>query len=118
MDHRHGGSARAVSDADEGWEPVGSLDELASGELQSSMLGDEEIVLCRVGDEVFALHGWCTHAEARLSQGSLHGHELQCPVHEGRFDVRSGRAMCAPVDTDVHVFPVRIVGSEIQAKWK
>lgn len=108
-----------MSDAKEArWERVGSLDELASGELQSSMLGDEEIVLCRVGEEVFALHGWCTHADARLSQGSLHGYELQCPVHQGRFDVRSGRALCAPVDTDVRVFPVRVVASEIQAKWK
>jgi nitrite reductase/ring-hydroxylating ferredoxin subunit len=108
-----------VNDADDGgWERVGSLDELASGGLQSSMLGDEEIVLCRVGDQVFALHGWCTHADARLSQGSLHGYELQCPVHAGRFDVRSGRALCAPVDTDVRVFPVRIVDNDIEAKWK
>jgi len=104
--------------ADTDWERVGSLDELASGELQSSMLGDEEIVVCRIGGEVFALHGWCTHADARLSQGSLHGYELQCPVHQGRFDVRSGRALCAPVDTNVRVFPVRIVDGEIQAKWK
>ena len=119
MDHRDGSRARTVNDTGEpGWERVGSLDELASGELQSSMLGDEEIVLCRVGDEVFALHGWCTHADARLSQGSLHGYELQCPVHEARFDVRSGRALCAPADTDVRAFPVRIVAGEIRAKWK
>ena len=98
------------------WEHVGSLDELGSGEIQPSMLGDEEIVLCRAGDQVFALHNWCTHADARLSEGSLNGYELQCPLHEGRFDVRTGRALCAPVDTDVRVFPVRIVGADIQAK--
>lgn len=119
MDHRHGGRARAVSDTTEaGWECVGSLDELASGALQSSMLGDEEIVLCRVGNEVFALHNWCTHADARLSEGSLHGYELQCPLHEGRFDVRSGRALCAPVETDIRAFPIRIVDNDIHAKWK
>jgi naphthalene 1,2-dioxygenase ferredoxin component len=98
-----------------GWERVGSLDELASGELQPSMLGDEEIVLCRAGNEVFALHNWCTHADARLSEGCLHGYELQCPLHEGRFDVRNGRVLCAPAESDVRSFPVRIVGTDIYA---
>jgi nitrite reductase/ring-hydroxylating ferredoxin subunit len=108
-----------MSDAnDAGWERVGSLDELDRGELLCSMLGEEEIVLCRAGDEVYALHNWCTHADARLSEGSLEGYELRCPLHEGKFDVRDGRALCAPVDTDVRAFPVRIVGTEIQAKPK
>ncbi|MGQ0651350.1 MAG: non-heme iron oxygenase ferredoxin subunit [Betaproteobacteria bacterium] len=103
---------------DEAWEQVGSLEELGSGELLASMVGDEEIVLCRAGDEVFALHNWCTHADARLSEGRLEGYELQCPLHEGKFDVRNGRALCAPAETDVRSFPVRVVGTEIQAKPK
>jgi nitrite reductase/ring-hydroxylating ferredoxin subunit len=103
---------------DTGWECVGSVDELGSGELLASMVGDEEVVLCRVGNEVFVLHNWCTHADARLSEGSLEGYELRCPLHEARFDVRSGQALCAPADTDVRAFPVRVVGSEIQAKPK
>lgn len=119
MDYWHGSCARAVSDTnDAGWECVGSLDGLANGELQSSMLGDEEIVLCRVGNEVFALHNWCTHADARLSEGSLHGYELQCPLHESRFDVRSGRVLCAPAETDVRAFPIRIVNDGIHAKME
>lgn len=108
-----------MSDAgDNGWERVGSLDELGGGDLLASMVGDEEIVLCRVDDEVYALHNRCTHADARLSEGSLEGHELRCPLHEAKFDVRSGRVLCAPADTDVRAFPVRIVGTEIQAKPK
>jgi naphthalene 1,2-dioxygenase ferredoxin component len=108
-----------MTDASEaGWERVGSLDELASGTLLPSMLGDEEIVLCRVGNEVFALQNWCTHADARLSEGSLHGYALQCPLHEGRFDIRSGRALCAPVETDVRAYPIRIVDNDIHARWK
>jgi len=70
--------ARAMS-ADETWEPVGSLEELASGERLSSMVGDEEIVLCRVGDEVFALLNWCTHGDARLSEGRLEGTRAAMP---------------------------------------
>lgn len=98
------------------WEIVGTLDDLADGTLLQTMLGDEEIVLCRTGGNVFALHNWCTHADARLSEGRLEGHELECPLHEGRFDIRSGKALCAPLDADVRTFAVRIVGTEIRAK--
>ena len=101
-----------------GWETVGTLDELADGGVLQSMLGDEEIVLCRVGGEVFALYNWCTHADGRLSEGSLAGHELECPLHQGKFDVRSGKALCAPLETDIRTFPVRVVGTDIHAKAK
>ncbi len=107
-----------MSADDAGWEIVGMLDEIEDGGLLQSMLGDEEIVLCRVGAEVFALNNWCTHADARLSEGCLSGHELECPLHEGRFDVRNGKALCEPLDEDVRAYAVRIVDGEIHSKVK
>lgn len=101
-----------------GWETVGALEDIEDGGLLQSMVGDEEIVLCRVDGEVFALHNWCTHADARLSEGCLRGHELECPLHEGKFDVRSGKALCEPVDEDVRAYAVRIVAGAIQSKAK
>jgi len=101
-----------------GWETVGTLDEIADGGVLQSMLGDEEIVLCRVGEEVFALHNWCTHADARLCEGTLIEYELKCPLHEGKFDVRSGKALCDPVETDIRTFSVRVLGANIYAKAK
>jgi naphthalene 1,2-dioxygenase system ferredoxin subunit len=98
------------------WERVGSLEELAEGALLQSMLGDEEIVLCRVGTAVYALHNWCTHADARLSEGTLEGCELQCPLHGGRFDVRDGKPLCEPVEEAVRTYAVRVVGGDIEAK--
>ena len=100
------------------WEIVGTFEDLAEGEVLQSMIGEEEIVLCRAGKDVFALHNWCTHADARLSEGRLEGHELECPLHEGRFDIRNGKALCAPLDEDVRTFPIRVVGNEIYAKTK
>lgn len=98
------------------WEAVASLDELDDGALLQSMVGNIEIVLCRIGGQVFALDGWCSHADARLCEGSLHGYELQCPLHEGRFDVRNGRATCDPASVDVRTFPVRIAGNTVYSK--
>ena len=42
--------------------------------------------------------------------------EIECPLHAGRFDVKSGKALCPPVTDPVKTYPVRLVGDEIQIK--
>jgi naphthalene 1,2-dioxygenase system ferredoxin subunit len=58
----------------------------------------------------------CTHAYARLSDGWLDKSEIECPLHAGRFDVKTGKALCPPVTEDIKTYPVRLVGDEIQIK--
>ena len=29
------------------------------------------------------------------------GGSIECPLHQGRFDLRSGRALCAPLTQDL-----------------
>jgi naphthalene 1,2-dioxygenase ferredoxin component len=43
-----------------------------------------------------------------LVAGFVGGHDLRSPLHQGKFDVRSGKAMCAPLTTDVRTYPVKI----------
>ena len=57
----------------------------------------QEIALYGVDGEVYATDNLCTHGNARLCDGFLMGHEIECPLHQGRFDVRDGRALCSPL---------------------
>jgi nitrite reductase/ring-hydroxylating ferredoxin subunit len=66
--------------------------------------------------EILATDNICTHAFALLSDGWLDGDCIECPLHAGRFDVRTGKALGPPVDEDIKVYPVRIVGDDIQVK--
>jgi len=61
-----------------------------------------------VGGEVFVTDNVCTHGHARLCDGFLDGHEIECPLHQGKFDVRSGKAMCEPLTADIRTYPVKI----------
>ena len=56
----------------------------------------------------------CSHAKASLTEGWLEGHEVCCPVHDGRFDLRTGKALCFPA-TD----PIQTFASQVQdgAVW-
>lgn len=79
---------------------------------QDDVIGVEvagrDIALYSVGGEIYASDNICTHGHARLCDGFLDGHEIECPLHQGKFDVRSGKAQCAPLTEDVRTYPVRI----------
>ena len=94
---------------------VGSVSDLASGKMLNAAVGQEEVMVARIGDEYFALDGWCSHEAGLLAEGFLHEStcEVECPIHEGFFDLRSGRATAPPADAPVTVYDVRIEGDDI-----
>jgi naphthalene 1,2-dioxygenase ferredoxin component len=42
--------------------------------------------------------------------------EIECPLHAGRFDIKTGKATGPPCIDDVKTHPVRVDGDEIQVK--
>ncbi|MCY1562961.1 Naphthalene 1,2-dioxygenase/salicylate 5-hydroxylase system, ferredoxin component [compost metagenome] len=76
-------------------------------------VGGRDIALYRVDGAVFATDNTCTHGQARLCDGFLEGHEIECPLHQGRFDIRDGRATCAPATDALRCYPVRIEGGRV-----
>ena len=65
------------------------------GMLRAS-LGDEELLLIRHGQEVFAVGAHCSHYHGPLAEGLLAGTTLRCPLHHACFDIRTGEALRAP----------------------
>lgn len=91
-----------------GYTDVAALDDLWDGTgLAVHVLG-REFALFRVGDTVYATDALCTHGQARLCEGFVEGHEVECPLHQGRFDLRSGAPTCAPAAVPVKTYPVVI----------
>ena len=68
----------------------------------------EEIAIYRVDEQYFATSNICTHGLARLSDGYLEGHLIECPLHQGVFDIRTGRCVRDPVDVDIKTYEVRL----------
>lgn len=73
----------------------------------------QEIALYRVDGAVYATDNLCSHGHARLCDGYLEGHEIECPLHQGRFDVRTGQALCAPLTTGIRIYPVCTEGDRV-----
>ena len=74
-----------------------------------------DILLARIGDDFFATEDWCTHAAGMLHEGYLHADtcEVECPIHEGYFDLRSGEATNPPAEEPVTTYAVELRGDDI-----
>ena len=71
------------------------------------------VALYLLDGEVFATHGICTHALAFLADGFVDGGTIECPLHQGIFDIRSGKALCSPVTQDLETYAVEVRDGEV-----
>jgi nitrite reductase/ring-hydroxylating ferredoxin subunit len=95
------------------WERAAGVDELAEGDVLGVQAHGKPIALYRVEGEVYATHDICSHEHAHLSEGYLDGCEIECPLHQARFDIRTGKATCRPATEAIAVYPIQIVGKDI-----
>ena len=77
-----------------GFRKVAELDALRDGGVTGVEVDGVSIALFRLGNEVHATHGICTHALAFLKDGYVEDGTIECPLHQGVFDIRTGRALC------------------------
>jgi len=61
----------------------------------------------------FATDGHCTHEEQHLEDGIVIGTVIECPLHQGRFDVTTGKALSAPVCVDLKTYPVKVEDGDV-----
>jgi naphthalene 1,2-dioxygenase system ferredoxin subunit len=95
------------------WIDAAAQDDVPQDDVIAVDVAGRDIALYGVDGQIYATDNLCTHGHARLCDGFLEGHEIECPLHQGRFDVRSGAPSCAPVTEAVRSYPVRIEGGRV-----
>ena len=95
------------------WVDAAALDDVPAEDVVGVEVQGRDIALYSVEGEVFATDNICTHGHARLCEGFLEGHEIECPLHQGKFDVRNGQPTCAPVTEAIRAYPVKIEGGRV-----
>lgn len=81
---------QAAGTADAPFEPMLRVTELPEGTMRRVSRDDLDLLLVHTDRGVFATDDRCPHMSAPLSIGTLEGCIIQCPLHEGRFDLASG----------------------------
>ena len=103
-------------DAD-GWVDVCHADELTPEDAVRFDFGKDTFAVYKTADgELCATDGICTHGNTHLADGFVRGNQIECPKHNGRFDVRDGSCQRAPVCQALKTYQVRVDHDRLQIK--
>lgn len=98
------------------FEDVLGLEEVPAGAMRRVTFGDLDVLLAHTPEGIVAVDDRCPHMAAPLSLGELDGCVVQCPLHEGRFDLCSGAVVQMPttggLDADGRSHPVWTPGGK------
>ena len=101
---------------EDGWHKVAARAEIKPGEIYATELGGTPIALIEIEGNIFAISDTCTHEFALLSEGFLEAEEIECPLHQARFDVRTGSCVAGPATQDLDIYEVKIEDGEVYVK--
>lgn len=98
----------------EHWVRVAAVAEVPQGKVIGRNVMGRPVALYHLDDGEFcATAGICTHQYFELADGWLEDGVIECPLHAGQFDVRTGRALCAPATVDLETFKVRVEDDQL-----
>ena len=87
---------------------ITALDRLPRDKGVRVKVGDHEIAMFRIGDEVYAIGDRCSHAEASLAEGEVFGTDVECPRHGSEFDLKTGEPLQLPATRPVPTYEVSV----------
>ncbi len=99
-----------------GWTQACTLAEVPENEPFGATVEGMPVCVIRRGERCYAFEDMCTHELARLSKGFLEGDVIECPLHEAKFDITTGKALCPPAEGDVSIYEARIDGDRVLVK--
>ncbi|WP_312259980.1 non-heme iron oxygenase ferredoxin subunit [Limnohabitans sp.] len=90
------------------WIDVAAEADLFEGAGMAVATEGEDIAVFKLEDGVYAINNLCSHGNAKLCDGFVEGHRVECPFHQALFDVRDGTVSCGPATEPVKSWPVKI----------
>jgi anthranilate 1,2-dioxygenase ferredoxin subunit len=74
-----------------------------------------DVAVFQVGDQYYVTQDLCTHGPGALSEGYVEGNEVECPFHQGKFDITTGLPTAPPCTDPLRIWPVQLRGGKICA---
>lgn len=96
------------------WQALVPVSDLNAGSMVGIDVGDLRMAVYNHEGQYYATHNVCTHAFALLTDGWFEEGVVECPLHAGRFDVTTGKALGDPVTCDLRVFETRVVEDVVE----
>jgi NAD(P)H-flavin reductase/nitrite reductase/ring-hydroxylating ferredoxin subunit len=107
-------ASRIFLSDDKGWICAGNLHALKVEKLLRVDFGRNTfVVVCSDENNWFVLDGMCTHGNAHLANGLVKDGQIECPKHNGRFQLNDGAPKRAPVCRALRTYPIAVRDNEL-----
>lgn len=93
--------------------PAIPLAQVGDGDMAACEIDGVKVLVCQVEGHFYALHNECSHARQALHTGALVGHQIRCPLHGGRFNVRTGACEGPPAVLPIQTFPLSLENGKV-----
>jgi len=100
----------------DGWLEVAKIADLVEGEPFACAAAGNNVALYLIDGAVFATSNICSHAYALLSDGLIEDGAIECPLHNARFDIRTGKALSSPAEVDIETYPTKVEGAVVSIR--
>ena len=96
------------------WHPAGNATDFEDEDVEQVLVGQLAVAVYKANGQFYATQDVCTHEHAYLSDGVVVDCIVECPFHQGRFDVRTGAATAAPAEVALATWPARLVDGRVE----
>jgi nitrite reductase/ring-hydroxylating ferredoxin subunit len=96
-----------------GFTVICKTSDVPDGEVRAFSLAGTPIAIYHLDGAFYATEDRCSHGLASLSEGIIDGDVIECPLHFGAFNIRTGAAAAPPCSIAIKTYEVREQGGEI-----
>ncbi len=98
----------------EQWVAAVKAADVAPGSMKQVEVADKNLAIYNLGGTFYATDNECTHAYALLTDGTIDGEVIECPLHGGAFEIKTGKGLGAPIFCDLKCYPARVSGDTVE----
>ena len=92
---------------------VCAVSDVAENTVKSFEVGTTTLAVYNIDGEFYATDNECTHSAASLADGILEGDVIECTLHFGAFNVKTGAAVQAPCHIPLRTYKVAVKDGQV-----
>jgi nitrite reductase/ring-hydroxylating ferredoxin subunit len=95
------------------WHYAIDASEVEDDDVVQVAINGLELAVYRLDGKFYATEDACTHGQAALSEGVVVGDVIECPIHQGRFCIRTGQPKGGPVSVPLRTYPTKLESNRV-----
>lgn len=97
------------------WQQVAKITDISefTSTVRVDFNGEAVCIYQLESGDIYASQDLCTHGNASLAEGYIEDNTIECPLHQGTFDIVTGEALTAPCKLPLKTYHVKVEGDVI-----